>query len=568
MSTRMRATAGAALGVTAALVLGTAPAGAVSTAATSTAATGAATPSATGAGPTSSAASVTTLARLVDDEGRPVFVEVERPTVAEERRAAAAMPGSVGYAVETPVSGFATAYDDTYRSRQWHLDTLHAEELPAVNLAGTRVAVVDSGVRASHEDFGPAQVRCDLGADFSGDGLSSNGCVDPVGHGTHVAGVIGARANNRLGVAGVAPGVEIIPVRVLGADNRGTSLSTARGIVHAADMGADVINLSLGGPYSTVYDDAVAYAVSRGATIVVAAGNNRLTTNSTSWPAASPGALAVAATDSANVSAAFSHSGPSVDISAPGVRIASTYSGADNAYAVADGTSMAAPTVAAVAALYRAQNQAATKDQVDAALIGTATDLEAPGRDDNTGAGLVDAYRLLTGRAYTSVTSAPAPAPVPAPAPTPVAATPTPTPAPTAPALKPAPVAKPAPLAKPVVKRVAKPTANIPTRVRSGVRVSVPVTELRPGSTVTLTQTYTTKQRVRSVVVRGGKKVVRWTTRTVTKSPTIGSAKVGRDGRASVSIRPLRGVKQGTFVVRGVDRNGKKVALSARFIAR
>jgi hypothetical protein len=267
-------------------------------------------------------------ALVISSTGRPTLVEVTAPTAAQALRKAAAVPGSDGVVVDTPVR--ATMTNDPLRPRQWHLDRLRVDSLPTGDRSANVVAVVDSGVRATHQDFAAGQVLCGRGADFTSEHLSTNGCVDPKGHGTHVAGIIGAIAGNGRGVGSLASGTSILPVRVLDSTGSGSSFGVAKGIVYAADQGAKVINLSLGGPHaSAALDAAVKYATDRGSLVVVSAGNNRTEGNAVNYPAASPGALSIASTDASNVSSYFSYSGPTVDLAAPGGGIISTYSGTD-----------------------------------------------------------------------------------------------------------------------------------------------------------------------------------------------------------------------------------------------
>ncbi|MGH8985466.1 MAG: S8 family peptidase [Acidimicrobiia bacterium] len=218
--------------------------------------------------------------------------------------------------------------------------------------AGIVVGVVDTGVQGDHGDLTGNLLP---GADF----VSSSGgtCVDPNSHGTHVAGIVG-QVDNTIGGIGAAPGVKILPVRVLSQSGSGSSTIVANGIRWAADNGANVINLSLGGAESETITDAVEYAVSHGATVVAAAGNcgnpNHLPgcsgLNAPSFPAALPNVIAVGAVNTGQTTrASFSNSNDYVDITAPGTSIDSTLP--FGAYGTKSGTSMATPFVSAVAAL-------------------------------------------------------------------------------------------------------------------------------------------------------------------------------------------------------------------------
>ena len=311
--------------------------------------------------------------------------------ISRAQDAAGAVAVSVDTRVHTadtgPVTVQATA-NDTYRSSQWGLTRLDGEHLWTQQAGrGTVVAVVDSGVDAAHPDLNGDVLP---GTDYVASG--GNGFDDENGHGTHVAGIIAATANNGLGVAGLAQGVKILAVRALDGHGSGWDSDIASGIIYATDHGASVINLSVGGARSDVTASAVSYALSHHVVVVAAAGNARQSGNAVSYPGAYPGVLGVAASDSSDAIADFSNTGSYVDVAAPGVGILSTYPGG---YASMSGTSMATPFTAASAALLEAADPALTPDQVDSVLESTAHDLGTPGRDDESGFGLIDPSAAL-----------------------------------------------------------------------------------------------------------------------------------------------------------------------------
>ena len=191
------------------------------------------------------------------DDGVDVVTErVPLSEVPETKAELRQEDGVVSVSVDQPIKAFDTP-DDTFRPQQWTFDTWHVDDLPAdaADGSGVLVAVLDTGVLASHPDLA-GRVRCDLGADFTGEVADGDGCIDPQGHGTHVAGQISAVANNGIGIAGLS-NAQIMPVRVLGSSGSGASSWGVAGIYHAVDNGASVINMSLGGPYDPSYDTAV-----------------------------------------------------------------------------------------------------------------------------------------------------------------------------------------------------------------------------------------------------------------------------------------------------------------------
>ena len=300
--------------------------------------------------------------------------------------------------------------------RDWGHDNLRLKELHAAGRRGkgVTVAVVDTGLDAAHPDLS-AQVVART--DFTGQGPD-----DGNGHGTHCGG-IAAAAENGGGIVGAAPDAKLLGAKVL--SNSGSGLSTwiARGIRWAADNGADIISLSLGGPGPDGDTQAaVAYAIAKGCWVVAAAGNDG--GPASSYPGNYPGVVCVAATDPQDRRASFSTINPENDVSAPGVNIFSTLPG--NRYGRMSGTSMATPYVSGSLACVRGALKAAGKpvppaDELLLAIAATAKDIPPSGRDSGTGWGLLDPVKLLAhlmGPAPTPPSPPPPPSPpVPPPAP-------------------------------------------------------------------------------------------------------------------------------------------------------
>ena len=281
------------------------------------------------------------------------------------------------------------AAPDPGRAQQWGLDALGTGAAWTVTRgAGITVAVVDTGVAPAPDLAGRVLAGWNVIT-------NSAAAADDNGHGTHVAGTIAEIADNGLAEAGVAPETAILPVKVLAADGSGSDADVAAGIVWAADHGARIVNLSLGGPdSSTVLSDAVVYARGKGVLIVAAAGNDG---GAVGDPARLAGVLAVGAVDSALVRAPFSAGGRALDLVAPGVGIVQQTLDGAGGYADRSfsGTSMASPHVAGVAALVLAAGRATTATGVARLLARTALDLGVAGKDAAYGAGLVRADAAL-----------------------------------------------------------------------------------------------------------------------------------------------------------------------------
>jgi subtilisin family serine protease len=255
---------------------------------------------------------------------------------------------------------------------------------------GVRIAILDTGVDLDHPDL---TSRIVPGRDFvNGDAVAQ----DDEGHGTMVAGIAAAATGNGIGIAGAAWNASITPVKVLDATGAGNDFTIAEAIRWAADNAAQVINLSLGGPWASItLEEAVAYARGKGALVVAAAGNDGWARYS--YPAVYAD-LAVGATDSGGEAAWFSNSGYWVDLSAPGIDVVSTTlaPGAAEAYARGAGTSFSSPLVAGIAALLRAEHPEWTVAKTTAQLL-RAWDRGPRGLDPFYGLGVVDAYAALGG---------------------------------------------------------------------------------------------------------------------------------------------------------------------------
>lgn len=318
---------------------------------------------------------------------------------------ALAKPSTIGVDMAQPVS--IAASNDPYRSSQWALTTFGAETLWKKSTGKSVViAVVDTGVALTHPDL---RGRVLAGRDYIAPGTSP---ADENGHGSHVAGIIAANANNKVGTAGLAHQSLILPVRVLDRDGRGNSANVAQGIIWAAQKGVNIINLSLSASRSdNAIKSAVAYAQSRNIVVIAAAGNSGcglLLGSPTTYPAAYPGVLGVGAISSDRRVASYSSCGSWVDVVAPGSAIVSTVIASPSSslgcrrgtmYCSLSGTSMAAPYAAAAAALEISRlKKRFSQASITSRLQSTATDLGRAGRDNDYGYGLINPSRLLTGR--------------------------------------------------------------------------------------------------------------------------------------------------------------------------
>jgi serine protease len=381
-------------------------------------------------------------------------MKIDRKVSVKEAQALAAelmaRDASVEYAEPDLILRKMSTPTDPMYTQQWHYyETTGGLRLPAAwdssTGVGVKVAVIDTGIRphadlsgqyvGGYDFISDATIGNDGNARDSdptdpGDWTAANECAagDPASnsswHGTHVAGTIAAATNNGVGVSGVAYGAKVVPVRVLGKCGGYTSDiadaiiwasgGTVTGVPANANV-AKVINMSLGGggACGTTTQNAINSARSRGTVVVVAAGNENMNA-SNSNPANCAGVVTVAATNRNGARAPYSNYGTVVDVAAPGgdangyilstLNAGTSSPGADN-YAGYQGTSMATPHVAGVAALMLAKNAALTPDDIEAKLKSTARAF--PGVCSQCGTGIVDAAAAVA--AATGVTPPPAP---------------------------------------------------------------------------------------------------------------------------------------------------------------
>ncbi|MDZ7833701.1 MAG: S8 family serine peptidase [Desulfobacterales bacterium] len=340
---------------------------------------------------------------------------------------AAACPNYIHQALQSP--------NDEYYPLQWHYPLINLPDAWEITRGrqNVKVAVIDTGVIVDHPDLA-GKITADS-YDFisdpdramDGDGIDSdpNDTGDDTQgsssfHGTHVAGTVAAATDNDTGVAGVAWNCRIMAIRTLGKGDSGTTYDILQGVRYAAglendsgttpDEPADIINLSLGGrSFSQTEQDVLAQARAAGVIIVAAAGNSA--ENAPSYPAAYDGVISVSAVDINANPAPYSNFGPSIDVAAPGGDFSGDLNGdgyvdgvlstggddsdgkIQNVYTFFQGTSMAAPHMAGVAALMKSVRPDLTPDDLDAFLQSGAIvrDLGPAGRDDRYGYGLIDA---------------------------------------------------------------------------------------------------------------------------------------------------------------------------------
>jgi serine protease len=310
------------------------------------------------------------------------------------RFAAAALTGLVaaGMSAAPAFAAPRSLVADDVRAEQWHLKTLNVAGAWAYSSgAGVTVAVIDSGVDASHVDLqGQVLPGLDL-VDAKGDADT-----DLVGHGTTVSAIIAGK-DDEAGVVGIAPKAKILPVRVLNQENRyDDAMVVARGVRWAVDEGARVINLSLGGSGSSAaLAAALDYAFAKDVVVVACTGNASASASTGVWyPAREPGVLAVAGMERAGDALwGGSITGKETVVTAPSTQLVGAR---PSGYWRVQGTSFAAPMVSGLAALIRSRWPDMPAGEVVNRIVKTAKDMGPQGRDTEYGYGMIDPTAALT----------------------------------------------------------------------------------------------------------------------------------------------------------------------------
>jgi thermitase len=278
-----------------------------------------------------------------------------------------------------------TVPNDPFYPYAWHLPKIGAPAAWDVTTGSSNIviAILDSGVEATHPDLAPLLIP---GWNFYDNNADTR---DVTGHGTPVAGAAAAAGNNGQGVAGVAWGCRIMPVRICDTNGYASLSMIANGLTWAADHGARVANISFRASSGSTITSAAQYFQSKGGVVTVSAGNNGIFDSA----ADNLYVLTVSATDADDAVASFSNTGNNVDLAAPGVNLETTTTGGD--YGSGTGTSFSAPVVAGVAALVLSANPTLSGSQVQQILKNSADDLGAAGWDTSYGWGRANASNAV-----------------------------------------------------------------------------------------------------------------------------------------------------------------------------
>ncbi|MEQ8170712.1 MAG: S8 family serine peptidase [Candidatus Eremiobacterota bacterium] len=280
--------------------------------------------------------------------------------------------------------------DDPFYTLQYAPDSCNLDEAWAVTRgAGVKIAIIDSGINTSHEEFTGR-------IDGDSHGFTGEGIEDVHHHGTMVAGVAAASGNNGKGVAGVAWDSSIMVLNIFSNATGYESFYISSAVYWAVEKGAKVINMSLGsGYYSQIDADAISYALQNHVVVVASMGNEYI--NKVSYPAGFQGVIAVGAIDGRYEPAIYSTGGDHICVAAPGVNVYTTSIGGSDKYCYGSGTSSASPFVAGICALIFSAHPDFTPEQIKSQIELTAKDIESPGFDLKTGFGKPDGGAAVTG---------------------------------------------------------------------------------------------------------------------------------------------------------------------------
>ncbi|MEC1752401.1 S8 family peptidase [Bacillus mojavensis] len=286
--------------------------------------------------------------------------------------------------------------DTSDNFEQWNLEPIQVKQAWKEGLTGknVKIAVIDSGI-SPHDDLS-------ISGGYSAVSYTSS-YKDDNGHGTHVAGIIGAK-HNGYGIDGVAPEAQIYAVKALDQNGSGDLQGLLKGIDWSIANGMDIVNMSLGtSSDSQILHDAMDKAYEKGVLLVAASGNDG-NGKPVNYPAAYSSVVAVSATDQRNQLAAFSTTGNEVEFSAPGTDITSTY--LHQYYATGSGTSQATPHAAAMFALLKQRDPGNTNVQLRALMQKNIVDLGMTGRDQQFGYGLIQYKAQQANKAYAAAEQA------------------------------------------------------------------------------------------------------------------------------------------------------------------
>lgn len=333
---------------------------------------------------TASSVDETLKADIINNMGYVYLVEYNEKNYASMAKAQASVKAALktkGLSVRYVEPNYTMHAFTMNPSQEWHYNMIKAPQAWTVTngSSNVKIAVLDTGIDNNHQNL-QNFVDMSLAKSFVG-----GTTMDVQKHGTHVAGTIASYGN----VSGVMQNASLVPVKVLGDDGSGSTYGIQQGILYAASINADVINMSLGGGgYSQGMDEACQTATDAGVVVIAAAGNSG--TSSISYPAAYSSVIAVGAVDQNRKRASFSQYGTGLSVMAPGTDIYSTVP--NNLYDSYSGTSMATPHVVGVAGLIRSVNKDLTAVQVRNILTSTAVNA---GTANEYGFGIVDAYAAV-----------------------------------------------------------------------------------------------------------------------------------------------------------------------------